>query len=59
MPKRLVVQSFLHGPVTLVEQGLTIINCQVEDESHQAHIAQIDEVTERGRKCCYPVATEQ
>lgn len=40
--------EFLHGPVTLVEQGLTIINCQVEDESHQAHIAQIDEVTERG-----------
>jgi glucosamine--fructose-6-phosphate aminotransferase (isomerizing) len=40
--------EFLHGPVTLVEQGLAILNCAVEDESAISHQAQIDEVVERG-----------
>lgn len=40
--------EFLHGPVTLVEQGLAILNCQVIDESHEAHLEQIDEVSRRG-----------
>ncbi|GAA5139317.1 glucosamine-6-phosphate deaminase NagB-II [Thalassotalea piscium] len=40
--------EFLHGPVTLVEQGLAILNCAVEDESAPSHQAQIDEVEQRG-----------
>lgn len=40
--------EFLHGPVTLVEQGLAILNCAVEDESAQSHQEQIDEVGQRG-----------
>ena len=40
--------EFLHGPVTLVEQGLAILNCAVNDESQQSHQEQIDEVTSRG-----------
>ncbi|GAA6203713.1 MULTISPECIES: glucosamine-6-phosphate deaminase NagB-II [Thalassotalea] len=40
--------EFLHGPVTLVEQGLAILNCEVNDESAQSHQEQINEMTERG-----------
>lgn len=40
--------EFLHGPVTLVEQGLAILNCSVRDESLAAHQEQIDEVSARG-----------
>jgi len=40
--------EFLHGPVTMVEQGLAILNCAVHDESEKAHQEQIDEVTARG-----------
>ncbi|GLX79162.1 glutamine--fructose-6-phosphate aminotransferase [Thalassotalea insulae] len=40
--------EFLHGPVTLVEQGLAILNCAVNDESAISHQEQIDEVAQRG-----------
>jgi glucosamine--fructose-6-phosphate aminotransferase (isomerizing) len=40
--------EFLHGPVTLVEQGLAILNCQVDDESAAAHSEQITEMLARG-----------
>ncbi len=40
--------EFLHGPVTLVEQGLAILNCAVNDESATSHQEQIDEVIDRG-----------
>lgn len=40
--------EFLHGPVTLVEQGLAILDCSVTDESADSHKEQIDEVIERG-----------
>ncbi|WP_206483397.1 SIS domain-containing protein [Thalassotalea sp. G2M2-11] len=40
--------EFLHGPVTLVEQGLAILNCAVNDESAKSHQDQIDEVGQRG-----------
>jgi glucosamine--fructose-6-phosphate aminotransferase (isomerizing) len=40
--------EFLHGPVTLVEQGLVILNCAVDDETATSHQQQIDEVTQRG-----------
>jgi len=40
--------EFLHGPVTLVAQKLTIIDCLVLDESEASHREQINEVGERG-----------
>ncbi|MBD1388169.1 SIS domain-containing protein [Neiella sp. HB171785] len=40
--------EFLHGPVTLVEQQLTIIDCDIADEAQQAHRQQIKEVEQRG-----------
>jgi len=40
--------EFLHGPVTLVEQGLAILNCEVNDESASSHQEQIDEMALRG-----------
>jgi glucosamine--fructose-6-phosphate aminotransferase (isomerizing) len=40
--------EFLHGPVTLVEQGLVILNCTVEDETAYSHQQQIADVTQRG-----------
>ncbi|TLU61702.1 SIS domain-containing protein [Thalassotalea litorea] len=40
--------EFLHGPVTLVAQQLTIIDCHVNDESASAHKEQVVEVTSRG-----------
>jgi len=40
--------EFLHGPVTLVEQGLLILDCQVNDESARSHQQQITEVVTRG-----------
>lgn len=40
--------EFLHGPVTLVEQGLAILNCAVNDESAKSHQEQIDEMAQRG-----------
>jgi len=40
--------EFLHGPVTLVEQGLAILNCAVNDESALSHQEQISEVGQRG-----------
>lgn len=42
--------EFLHGPVTLVSQGLTILNAEVADEALTAHQAQIKEVVNRGAK---------
>lgn len=40
--------EFLHGPVTLVEQGLAILNCAVNDESAVSHQEKIDEMVQRG-----------
>lgn len=40
--------EFLHGPVTLVEQKLTILELSVKDESEEAHGEQVAEVTSRG-----------
>ncbi len=40
--------EFLHGPVTLVEQGLAILNCAIKDEGAQSHQQQINEVAQRG-----------
>jgi len=40
--------EFLHGPVTLVEQKLTVINVPIEDESFQAHSEQIADIIRRG-----------
>ena len=40
--------EFLHGPVTLVEQQLTVVNVPIEDESFQAHSEQIADIVRRG-----------
>ena len=40
--------EFLHGPVTLVEQGLVILNCAVNDEGAVSHQELIEEMTQRG-----------
>lgn len=40
--------EFLHGPVTLVESKMTILDVLVEDESADVHKTQIKDVKERG-----------
>ncbi|WP_444937596.1 glucosamine-6-phosphate deaminase NagB-II [Microbulbifer sp. JMSA002] len=40
--------EFLHGPVTLVEDKLTVVNVPIEDESFKAHSEQIDDIVQRG-----------
>ncbi len=40
--------EFVHGPITLIEQGLAILNCAVVDESETSHNQQINEVQKRG-----------
>lgn len=40
--------EFLHGPATLVEQGLAILDCQINDESANVHVQQINEMRTRG-----------
>lgn len=42
--------EFLHGPVTLVEKKLCVLNVSVDDESARFHQAQIDDVTKRGAR---------
>jgi glucosamine--fructose-6-phosphate aminotransferase (isomerizing) len=39
--------EFIHGPITLVEKGLTILNCVIKDESEHSHDEQIREVIQR------------
>ncbi|MFA0812260.1 glucosamine-6-phosphate deaminase NagB-II [Microbulbifer epialgicus] len=40
--------EFLHGPVTLVEGKLTVVNVPIEDESFRCHSEQIDDIVRRG-----------
>ncbi|WP_210330362.1 glucosamine-6-phosphate deaminase NagB-II [Aliikangiella sp. G2MR2-5] len=40
--------EFLHGPVTLVESQLKVLELQVDDESHSAHRKIIEEIKKRG-----------
>ncbi len=40
--------EFLHGPVTLVENKLAIVNVHIQDDSAAVHLSQIDEVSSRG-----------
>ncbi|TQV89093.1 SIS domain-containing protein [Aliikangiella coralliicola] len=40
--------EFLHGPVTLVEDSLKVIDVKVEDESSAVHDEQIAEIKNRG-----------
>ncbi|WP_088328596.1 SIS domain-containing protein [Lacimicrobium sp. SS2-24] len=42
--------EFLHGPVTLVEKKLAVIDITIDDESFESHRQQISEVTRRGAK---------
>lgn len=40
--------EFLHGPAALVSKDLAIVDIDIEDESSEAHRAQIAEMTKRG-----------
>ncbi|MBY5992653.1 glucosamine-6-phosphate deaminase NagB-II [Ferrimonas balearica] len=40
--------EFLHGPVTLVEQELTVLDLDIDDESAPAHREQMAEIRARG-----------
>ncbi|WP_434926836.1 glucosamine-6-phosphate deaminase NagB-II [Shewanella sp. HL-SH2] len=40
--------EFLHGPVTLVEKKLAIVDVCINDESYASHVEQIDNVNQRG-----------
>jgi glucosamine--fructose-6-phosphate aminotransferase (isomerizing) len=40
--------EFLHGPVTLVEKKLAIVDVCINDESYTSHVEQIDNVKQRG-----------
>ncbi|WP_325167046.1 glucosamine-6-phosphate deaminase NagB-II [Ferrimonas balearica] len=40
--------EFLHGPVTLVEQQLTVLDLDIDDESAAAHREQMAEIAHRG-----------
>jgi glucosamine--fructose-6-phosphate aminotransferase (isomerizing) len=42
--------EFLHGPVTLVEKKLAIVDISVQDESLETHTKQIEEMHRRGAK---------
>ncbi|MEP2652161.1 MAG: SIS domain-containing protein [Paraglaciecola sp.] len=40
--------EFLHGPITLVANQLTLVNIEIEDETFEHHKKQVDEVIRRG-----------
>lgn len=40
--------EFLHGPVTLVENGLSVVNLGLDDETATEHNRQVEEVASRG-----------
>lgn len=42
--------EFLHGPVTLVEKDLPVIDINIDDESNTAHNIIIDDIIGRGSK---------
>lgn len=45
--------EFVHGPIALLEKGLTILNCVVKDESKQFHNEQIFEVMKRNARVLF------
>ena len=40
--------EFLHGPVTLAEKKILLVNVSVQDESQEVHNELIDDITNRG-----------
>lgn len=42
--------EFLHGPVTLAEQDLSILNLPIKDESYSTHVELIENISARGAK---------
>lgn len=51
--------EFLHGPVTLVANKLTMINVAVNDESYKAHMEQIEEFKRRGATIIHLLQTTE
>jgi len=45
--------EFLHGPITLVEKGIHILNCVVKDECESSHSQQIDEIIKRNGRVIF------
>lgn len=45
--------EFLHGPVTLVEKGLAIVDVNLRDETQDVHSQQVAEVSRRGATLCH------
>jgi glucosamine--fructose-6-phosphate aminotransferase (isomerizing) len=43
--------EFIHGPVTLVENHLKIVDLHIEDESEPFHASIIEDVKQRGAQC--------
>jgi len=50
--------EFLHGPVTLVEGGLSIISLDIQDESQESHDVQVNEVKSRGATVSHIAQTD-
>ncbi|BBO29418.1 glutamine--fructose-6-phosphate aminotransferase [Alteromonas sp. I4] len=42
--------EFIHGPVTLAEKPLSIIDLEIEDESHSFHRSMIEDISRRRAK---------
>lgn len=40
--------EFLHGPVTLLEKRMAVVNVSIKDESYQTHQSQLEDVRKRG-----------
>ncbi|GAA0345956.1 SIS domain-containing protein [Bowmanella denitrificans] len=51
--------EFLHGPVTLVQKKLAVVDLTIEDESVDAHRQQIEEVGRRGAVLCHMAQTSK
>lgn len=45
--------EFLHGPITLVEKGIHILNCVVKDECEASHSQQIHEIIKRNGRVIF------
>jgi glucosamine--fructose-6-phosphate aminotransferase (isomerizing) len=45
--------EFLHGPITLVDKGIHILNCVVKDECEASHSQQIHEIIKRNGRVIF------
>lgn len=50
--------EFLHGPISLLNRGVAILDVHIDDASAQYHQAQIEEVKSRGATVCPMLQTD-